>query len=86
VKSLVKHLASLEEIHYASHYGYTSDAEALLMDLGRELTQGLTVNILYATRQGWAGAVTHDETGVRCVLAYGHPTPMGWAGGEVICP
>jgi hypothetical protein len=57
-----------------------------LVNLDRELTEGLTVTILYATRQGWAATVTHNETGVLCALAYGYPTPMGWAGGEVICP
>jgi hypothetical protein len=86
VKTLVKNLASLEEIHYAEHYGYTADLETLFGNMDSELTEGLAVTILFATRQGWAATVTHLETGVYCALSYGRPIPMGWTPGEIICP
>ncbi len=43
------------------------------------------MDILFAGTQGWAGMVTHPESGGRCVLAYGFFVPMGWQPGAVIC-
>jgi hypothetical protein len=85
IRSLVKNLASLQEIHYAGHYTYTSDVDALFADPRSRVPDGLAVDILFAGTEGWAGMVTHPESGGRCVLAYGFFVPMGWQPGSVIC-
>jgi hypothetical protein len=86
LKSVVKNLASLEEIHYADHYTYTTDAEALFSDPRNRLPDGIDVTILFAGREGWMGTVTNTDSGKYCALAYGAYVPMGWNAGEVICP
>ena len=85
IRSLIKNMASLQEIHYAGHYTYTDDPDLLFGDPRSRVPDGLTVDILFAGTQGWAGVVTHPESGGRCVLAYGFFVPMGWQPGAVIC-
>jgi hypothetical protein len=85
IRSMVKSLASLEEIHYSENYTYTTDLQALLAGSRARIPQGLQVDILFAGTEGWAGMVTHPESGGRCVLAYGFFVPMGWQPGSVIC-
>ena len=86
VKNMVKNLASLQEIHYANHYTYTLDTEVLFSGFRGGVPDGLEVDLFFADAQGWAGMVTHAESGARCVLAYGYYVPMGWTPGMVICP
>jgi hypothetical protein len=86
LKSLVKSLASLQEIHYSDHYTYTADTESLFSDPRARIPDGLAVTILFAGRQGWMGTVTDTDSGKYCALAYGAYVPMGWAPGMLICP
>ena len=86
VKSLVKTLASLEEIHYADHYSYTTDLESLFSDPRARIPDGLEVTVLFATPEEWMGTVTDVDSGKYCALAYGFYIPMGWSPGELICP
>lgn len=85
LRSLVKSLASLEEIYYSENYTYTTDLQSLFAGSRARVPQGLQVDILFAGAEGWAGMVTHPESGGRCVLAYGFFVPMGWQPGSVIC-
>ncbi|NNM07199.1 MAG: hypothetical protein HKO65_19055, partial [Gemmatimonadetes bacterium] len=82
---LVKVLASLEEIYYSEHYTYTADADALFSDPRNRKPAELEVDILFANQSGWAGQVSHPESGGRCLLAYGFYVPMGWQPGAIIC-
>ena len=86
VKSLVKILASVQEIHYSHNYTYTADLESLFSDSRAGIPEGLTVTILFAGQEGWMGTVTDTGTGKYCALAYGAYIPMGWTPGTVICP
>lgn len=85
IRSLLKNMASLQEIHYSDHHSYTKDMDALFGDPRTRIPYELAVDILFAGTQGWAGMVTHPESGGRCVLAYGFFVPMGWQPGAVIC-
>jgi len=85
IRSLIKTLASLQEIHYSEHYTYTQELDALFGDPRVQIPTELEVDILFAGTQGWAGLVTHPESEGRCVLAYGYFVPMGWQPGGVIC-
>ncbi|MFH1766106.1 MAG: 6-bladed beta-propeller [Gemmatimonadota bacterium] len=85
IRSLVKNMASLQEIHYSEHYTYTQDLDVLFGDPRARIPDELVVEILFAGTQGWAGVVTHPQSGGRCVLTYGFFVPMGWQPGTVIC-
>ena len=85
IRSLIKNMASLEEIYYSEHYTYITDVEALFRNSRARPPDELDVDILFADTNGWAGSVTHPESGARCVLAYGRFVPMGWQPGAVIC-
>jgi hypothetical protein len=85
IKSLLKNMASLEEIHYAGHNSYTPDTKVLFADPRTRPPDELSVNILFAGVDGWAAMVTHPGTGARCVMAYGPFVPMGWQPGALIC-
>jgi len=82
IRSLIKTMASLEEIYYSSHYTYTTDLDALF---GGALPDDLTIDVLFGDSQGWAARVSHPESSGSCVLAYGFYVPMGWQPGAVIC-
>ena len=69
IRSLVKNLASLQEIYYAGHYTYTQDTKALFADPRARIPDELEVDILFAGNQGWAGMVTLPARGGRCLLA-----------------
>ena len=85
IRSLVKNLASLQEIHYSDHFTYTQDLEQLFVGSRARVPEELQVEILFAGSEGWAGMVTHPESEGRCVLSYGFFVPMGWQPGAVIC-
>jgi len=85
IRSLVKTLASLQEIHYSDHFTYTKDLEQLFGGSRARVPGELQVEILFAGSEGWAGMVTHPESKGRCVLSYGFFVPMGWQPGAVIC-
>ncbi len=85
IRSLIKIMASLEEIHYSENYTYTSDPDVLFGESRTRMPPGLQVDILFAGEEGWAGMVTDPGSGARCVLAYGFYVPMGWQPGAVIC-
>ncbi len=85
IRSLLKNMASLEEIHYAGHYSYTADTDVLFADPRARVPDGLVVDILFAGPEGWAAMVTHPGSGGRCVMAYGFFVPMGWQPGSLIC-
>jgi len=78
-------MASLEEIYYSDHFTYTADVDALFADPRNRKPPELEVDILFAGPSGWAGQVSHPESGGRCLLAYGFYVPMGWQPGAIIC-
>jgi hypothetical protein len=86
IQNLVKILASLQEIHYADNYSYTTDVDRLFSDPRFGKPDGLDVTILFAGQEGWMGTVTDPESGRYCALTYGTHVPMGWTPGAVICP
>jgi len=86
VKSLMKNLASLEEIHFATNHDYTADVNELFSWAGVKIPGGISVTLLFAHRLGWAATVTDIETGAYCAMAYGRRAPMGWPRGKIICP
>lgn len=86
IRSLVKNMASLQEIYYSEHYTYTTDVGALFQNSRGGLPDGIDVQILFAGNDGWMGTFTHEKTGAMCGLAYGYYVPMGWMPGAVICP
>ncbi len=85
VRSLLKNMASLQEIHYSQHYTYTPDPEALFATARVRVPDGIAVEILFAGSEGWATRVSHETSGAACVMAYGFYVPMGWQPGAVIC-
>ncbi len=85
IRSLVKVMASLQEINYSEHYTYTTDVDALIADPRNRKPPDLEIDILFAGESGWAGQVSHPESGGRCLLAYGFYVPMGWQPGAIIC-
>ena len=85
IRSLLKNMASLQEIHYSEHYTYTPDTDVLFGDPRSRVPDELAVEILFAGTQGWAAHVTHPESGGRCIMAYGYFVPMGWQPGTIIC-
>ena len=80
--SLVKSMASAQEIHYSQNYSYSSD----ISELEIELPEEVRVTFIKAGRTGWTGFFTHVETGNSCVLTYGAGAPIGWRAGAIICP
>jgi len=80
--STLKHVASNQEIHYSDSRTYLSDIELLEM----ELPDDVRVDFLSAGTRGWTGVVTHEPTGLYCLLSYGRTVPMGWRSGAVACP
>ncbi len=53
IRSLLKNLASLEEIYYSDNYTYTADLDALFANSRTQAPDGLVVNILMAGKEGW---------------------------------
>ncbi len=86
IRSLVKGMASAQEIYYSDHYTYTTDLEALEEILRGTPFEEVEVSILFAGTDGWMGTFTHRATGAVCGLAYGFYLPMGWQPGTVLCP
>ena len=85
IRSLLKNMASLQEIHYSEHYTYTPETDVLFGEPRSRVPDELAVEILFAGTQGWAAHVTHPESGGRCIMAYGYFVPMGWQPGAIIC-
>ncbi len=86
IRSLVKNMASAQEIHYAERYTYTTDVDALTRTVRGGPPEEVEISILFAGTDGWMGTFTHKETGAMCGLSYGYYLPMGWEPGAVICP
>ena len=82
MRSLVRSMASAQEIHYSQNFSYTSDISELTIELPEEVR----VTFVQAGRGGWTGFFHHLETGNSCVLTYGAGAPIGWAPGAIICP
>jgi hypothetical protein len=85
IRSLLKNMASLQEIYYSRHYTYTEDLDALFRSSRVGIPDDLAVDILFAGTEGWALMVSHPDTGGRCLMAYGAFVPMGWQPGALIC-
>ncbi|MGD2120113.1 MAG: hypothetical protein PVJ76_00140 [Gemmatimonadota bacterium] len=85
IQSLLKNMASLEEIYYSNHYTYTRDLDALFANSRVGIPDDLAVDILYAGTEAWALTVSHPESGGRCFLGYGRFVPMGWQPGAIVC-
>ena len=77
----LKALASAQEIHYASHYTYTSNVDSLQW----ERPEGLTVDFVNAGPQGWVAVFTHPGFDRICGMGYGFTVPPGWRPGMIIC-
>jgi hypothetical protein len=85
MKALLKNMASLQEIHYATHYTYTSDLDELFSDPRRAGPGDLMAEVLFAGQDGWALKVGDPESDAQCIIGYGLFVPMGWQPGELRC-
>jgi hypothetical protein len=86
MRSIIKNLATLEEIHYSTEMTYTTDLDALDVTLRGEAAEALEVGIPFAGTEGWLVTMTHIPSGRMCAMVYGYFVPMGWLPGQVICP
>ena len=77
----LKQLAMAQEIHYSTHYTYTSDPDSLKW----EKPEDLMVDFVNAGPRGWVAVFTHPGFDRICGLGYGYTTPPGWAPGRIIC-
>ena len=82
IVSLLKNMASLQEIHYSENFTYTSD----ISNLPIEVPDEVRVTFIGAGPTGWTGLFHHIESGSSCVLSYGLTVPIGWMPGSIICP
>lgn len=82
ITSLMKRMASLQEMHYAENFSYTSD----ISELAIELPEEVRVTFVEASPTGWTSLFHHVATGSSCVLTYGSGAPIGWVSGSIICP
>lgn len=86
MRSILKNLASREEIHYSREMTYTTDLDALEVTLRGEAAETLEIGIPFAGTEGWMVTMRHRPTGRMCAMVYGYFVPMGWMAGQVICP
>jgi hypothetical protein len=85
VRAAIRNMAVLEEIYYSENYTYTADRDALFSNSRSGVPEELAATLLFGGPRGWAGVITHRETGAQCILAYGYFVPMGWQPGAIIC-
>ena len=81
ITSLMKNMASAQEIYYSSKFSYSSDISQLEIELPDEVQ----VTFIKAGPTGWTGFFHHADTGGSCVLTYGAGAPIGWVSGAIIC-
>jgi len=86
MRSILKNLASREEIHYSRAMTYTTDLDALDVTLRGEAEKSLEIGIPFAGTEGWMVTMRHRPSGRMCAMVYGYFVPMGWMAGQVICP
>ena len=86
MRSVIKNLASREEIHYSKEMTYTSDLDALELNLRGEAAEVLEIGIPFAGTEGWMLTMTHRPSGRMCAMVYGYFVPMGWSAGQILCP
>ena len=86
LKDVLMSMAVGQEMNYAEHYSYTASVSQIFSNSRQRLPDGVEVNILFASGEGWMGTVTDSESGDYCALAYGFFIPMGWTPGMIICP
>jgi len=86
MRSILKNMASMEEIYYADNMTYTTDLSALEFTPRGEAARTLDVQIPFAGTEGWMVILTHRSSGRMCAMVYGYFVPMGWTGGQIICP
>jgi 6-bladed beta-propeller len=81
IRSVIKSVASAQEIHYSSNMTYTTDLAALEI----ERPEGLEIDFAVANARGWAGVFTHPDFDRLCGLGYGFVVPPGWVPGMIVC-
>jgi hypothetical protein len=81
IVAALKTLAGAQEIHYASHYTYTSNVDSLEW----EKPEGLTVDFVNAGPRGWVAVFTHPGFDRICGMGYGFTIPPGWTPGKITC-
>lgn len=85
MKSLLKIMASLEEIYYSNHYTYTSDLDELFSGSPSPRPTDLVMEVLFADSNGWALRVGDPGSDAQCIIGYGYFVPMGWQPGTIRC-
>jgi hypothetical protein len=81
IRTAIRQMASAQEIHYATHYGYTSETDSLTW----EAPEGLEVDFVDAGTRGWTAVFTHPGLDRICGLSYGFDVPAGWRPGAIAC-
>jgi len=81
IRNAIKQMASAQEIHYATHYSYTSEIDSLTW----EAPEGLVVDFVDAGTRGWTAVFTHPGFDRICGLSYGFDVPAGWRPGAIVC-
>ncbi len=81
IRTAIKRMASAQEIHYASHYSYTSETDSLEW----EAPEGVLVDFVDAGTRGWTAVFTHPGFDRICGLSYGADVPPGWQPGHIVC-
>lgn len=81
IRTAIKTMASAQEVHYSTHYTYTTETDSLEW----EAPEGLVVDFVEAGTQGWTAVFTHPGFDRICGLSYGFNAPAGWRPGSVVC-
>ena len=72
-------MVTAQELHYARHGAYTTDADSL--EIERE---ELVLTLLGASRYGWVGVAAHPRAPMICAIAVG-VSPGAWREGVPSC-
>lgn len=81
IMTVMRQVASAQEIHYSTHYTYTDIVDSLRL----EPTETIEFDVIVGNRSGWAGVFTHPGLKHICGLGYGAAGPPGWPGGRFVC-
>ena len=77
----IRNLVTAQEMYYADHAGYATDAAGLSW----EIPEGTNLYLMEADKRGWVGLIVHRTQPILCGMAVGGSTPPGWAEGSPKC-
>lgn len=81
IATAIRNLVMSQEMYYADHAGYATDAAVL----NWELPEGTNLYLMAADKRGWVGLIVHRKQSILCGMAVGGSTPPGWAEGSPKC-